>query len=67
MQRLDYIFTFNRIPYADDNRETEEIDSIVCKSCDLFIPKKSGISHLPDECDLSDHYGIETVIEIPID
>lgn len=65
MQRLDYIFSFNRIPYADDNRETEEIDSIECKSCDLFIPKKSGLPDLPEECDLSDHYGVEAVIEIP--
>ncbi|MFC2146899.1 hypothetical protein ACFLRT_06000, partial [Acidobacteriota bacterium] len=67
MQRLDYIFTFNSIPYADDNRETEKINGIECKSCDLFIPKKSGIPGLPDECDLSDHYGVEAVIEIPID
>lgn len=67
MQRLDYIFTFNSIPYADDNRETEEINGIECRSCDLFIPKKSGIPDLPDECDLSDHYGVEAVIEIPID
>jgi endonuclease/exonuclease/phosphatase family metal-dependent hydrolase len=65
MQRLDYIFTFTRIPYADDNRETEEIDSIECKSCDLFIPKKSGLPDFPDEFDLSDHYGVEAVIEIP--
>ena len=67
LQRLDYIFTFNNIPYADDNRETEEINSIECKSCDLFIPKKTGFPDLPDECDLSDHYGVEAVIEIPID
>jgi endonuclease/exonuclease/phosphatase family metal-dependent hydrolase len=65
MQRLDYIFTFNRIPYAEDNRETEEIDGIECKSCDLFIPKKSGLPDLPDDCALSDHYGVEAVIEIP--
>lgn len=66
MQRLDYIFTFNRIPYADDNRETEEINSIECKSCNLFIPKKIVVPDLPLECDLSDHYGVEAVIEIPI-
>jgi endonuclease/exonuclease/phosphatase family metal-dependent hydrolase len=67
MQRLDYIFTFNRVPYADDNRETEEINGIECKSCDLFMPKKSGLPDLPDDCDLSDHYGVEALIEIPID
>jgi endonuclease/exonuclease/phosphatase family metal-dependent hydrolase len=65
MQRLDYIFTLNRIPYADDNRETEEINGIQCKSCDLFIPKKSGLPDLPGDCDLSDHYGVEALIEIP--
>ena len=47
MQRLDYIFTFNSIPYADDNRETEEINGVECISCGLFIPKKSGIPDLP--------------------
>jgi endonuclease/exonuclease/phosphatase family metal-dependent hydrolase len=67
MQRLDYIFTFNRIPYADDNREKHQINGIECKSCDLFIPKKSGLPDLPDDCDLSDHYGVEAVIEIPIE
>jgi endonuclease/exonuclease/phosphatase family metal-dependent hydrolase len=67
MQRLDYIFTFNNMPYADDNRKTEEINGLECKSSDLFIPKKSGLPDLPDECDLSDHYGVEAVIEIPID
>lgn len=65
MQRLDFIFTFNNIPYADDNRKTEEINGIECKSSDLFIPKKSGLPDLPGECDLSDHYGVEAVIEIP--
>ena len=67
MQRLDYIFTFNRIPYADDNRETEEINGIECKSCDLFIPKKIVVPDLPHECDISDHYGVEAVLEIFID
>ncbi|UCH92979.1 MAG: sphingomyelin phosphodiesterase [Candidatus Aminicenantes bacterium] len=66
MERLDYIFTFTGIPYADDNRQKEEIDGVDCKSCDLFRPKASGIPGLPDECDLSDHYGVEAVIEIPV-
>ena len=67
MQRLDYIFTYNRIPYAEDNREPDELNGIECKSCDLFIPKKSGLPDLPTDCDLSDHYGVEAAIEIPMD
>lgn len=67
MQRLDFIFTFNNIPYADDNRETNQLNGIECKSCNLFMPKKSGLPDLSDDCDLSDHYGVEAVMEIPFD
>jgi endonuclease/exonuclease/phosphatase family metal-dependent hydrolase len=65
VQRLDYIFIFNHIPYADDNCGIEKLNGIEGKSCDLYIPKKSGLPDLPAECDLSDHYGVEAVIEIP--
>lgn len=65
MQRLDYIFAFTSIPYADDNRKSEKINEIKCIACDLFKPKGSGIPDLPEECDLSDHYGVEAVLEIP--
>jgi len=64
MERLDYILTFNGIPLADDNRQVEAIDPLTCKSCGLFKPKASGMPGLPEDSDISDHYGLEAVIEI---
>jgi len=64
IERLDYIFTFNSIPLADDNRMVEKIDPVNCLSCNLFKPKVSGLPDLPNDCDISDHYGVEAVLEV---
>jgi endonuclease/exonuclease/phosphatase family metal-dependent hydrolase len=67
LERLDYIFTFNRIPYADQNRRKNgvEIGKIKCESCNLFTPRANGaLKELPDNCDLSDHYGLEAFVQI---
>ncbi|MCX6578907.1 MAG: hypothetical protein NT166_01830 [Candidatus Aminicenantes bacterium] len=68
MQRLDYIFTYDHIPYAHkkQGRESVKLGKVVCHSCGIFRPKLSGNpGELPGKCDLSDHYGVEAVIEIP--
>lgn len=66
MQRLDYIFTYDHIPYAHKQHETVKLGKVVCHSCGIFKPKSSGNpGEFPGKWDLSDHYGIEAVIEIP--
>jgi len=68
MQRLDYIFSYDHIPYASKHQQHENVKlgKVVCHSCGIFKPKLSGNpGELPGKCDLSDHYGIEAVIEIP--
>ncbi len=68
MQRLDYIFTYDHIPYLHKPQQLEALNlgKVACFFCDTFEPRfaaKPG--DLPDNCDLSDHYGIEAIIEIP--
>lgn len=66
MLRLDYIFTYDHIPYAHKQHETVKLGKVVCHSCGIFKPKSSGNpGELPGKWDLSDHYGVEAVIEIP--
>jgi endonuclease/exonuclease/phosphatase family metal-dependent hydrolase len=68
MQRLDYVFSYDHIPYVYKHKQHESVKlgKVVCHSCGIFKPKSSGNSgELPGKWDLSDHYGVEAVIEIP--
>lgn len=68
MQRLDYIFAYDHIPYSHrhEQHETVKLGKVACLSCAIFKPKLAeNTGDLPDSCDLSDHYGIEAIIEIP--
>lgn len=68
MQRLDYIFTYDHIPYAHKRRqnETVKLGKVAYHACDIFEPKlATNPGDLPRNCDLSDHYGVEAIIEIP--
>lgn len=66
MQRLDYILTFNSIPYADDNcEEIIPLRKVECDTCNLVTARSTTfIKSIPPGFDLSDHYGLETIIEI---
>ncbi len=66
MLRLDYIFSYDHVPYAHKQHETVKLGKVVCHSCGIFKPKSAGNpGELPGKWDLSDHYGVEAVIEIP--
>lgn len=66
MQRLDYILTFNSIPYADDNcEEIIPLRKVDCKACNIVTARSTDyIKCIPPGFDLSDHYGLEAIIEI---
>jgi len=65
LQRLDYAMVYDHIPYSEDSHDIIEIGKIGCDSCNLFSPRLTIQDEvLPSGCDISDHYGLDTVIDI---
>jgi endonuclease/exonuclease/phosphatase family metal-dependent hydrolase len=67
LQRLDYFFILDHIPYSYENHDEIKIGEITGASCNIFAPKAVNVleEDMNAECDLSDHYGLEAVIDIP--